>query len=70
MIHRTASLDIDAGVSSSMMSHPLQIPDVLEDLINILQQNYLNDCPQCAGSGKGVGKNICPFCKGRGKSKV
>lgn len=69
MIHHTNSMDIPAGISTSM-GNPIQTPEVLQDLIDILQQNYLSDCPQCAGSGKGLGKAICPFCKGRGKSRA
>ncbi|GEM_PF-2967422 len=47
----------------------MEMSDTLQDLIDILQQNYLSDCSYCAGSGKTLNKQSCSYCAGRGKRR-
>lgn len=41
--------------------------DTLQDLIDILQQNYVSDCPHCAGTGMNLRYRACKPCSGKGK---
>lgn len=42
--------------------------EALQDLIDILKQNYVSDCPECAGSGITLKNRACKPCQGMGKS--
>ncbi|MGA1742204.1 MAG: hypothetical protein ACO4AC_08600 [Pseudohongiellaceae bacterium] len=43
--------------------------EALQDLIDILKQNYVSDCPECTGSGISLRKRVCAPCQGSGKSQ-
>ncbi len=42
--------------------------EALQDLIDIFKQNYVSDCPHCAGSGLNLKNQTCEPCQGLGKS--
>ena len=42
--------------------------EALQDLIDILKQNYVSDCAHCAGSGLTLKNQTCEPCQGLGKS--
>jgi len=43
--------------------------EALQDLIDILKQNYVSDCPHCTGSGLTLNNRVCKPCLGLGKRK-
>lgn len=44
--------------------------EALQDLIDILKQNYVSDCPHCAGTGFTFSHRSCKPCMGLGKWKA
>lgn len=42
--------------------------EALQVLIDILKQNYANDCLNCSGTGRNLKNHACEFCQGLGKS--
>ncbi len=51
-----------------MASRPAS-SEALQDLIDILKQNYVSDCPHCAGTGTTLHNRACKPCMGQGKLK-
>ncbi|MDG2089563.1 MAG: hypothetical protein P8J61_00390 [Gammaproteobacteria bacterium] len=41
--------------------------EALQDLIDILKQNYVSDCPHCSGNGVNLRNHACKPCQGSGK---
>lgn len=50
------------------LSRPQPSSEALQDLIDILKQNYVSDCPDCKGTGYSFNNRVCEPCKGLGKS--
>ncbi len=42
--------------------------EALQDLIDILKQNYASDCLHCSGTGRNLKNHACECCQGLGKS--
>jgi DnaJ-class molecular chaperone len=57
----------DASVSLAKQQNS---SEALQDLIDILKQNYVSDCLKCDGSGLTLKKRVCEPCRGSGKRQL
>jgi DnaJ-class molecular chaperone len=57
----------NSSASSMGMAKELGSSEALQDLIDILKQNYVSDCPHCSGTGTTLKNRACKPCQGLGK---
>jgi len=55
-------------VSSAGLAKQQGTSEALQDLIDILKQNYASDCLNCSGTGINLKNHACEFCQGLGKT--
>jgi DnaJ-class molecular chaperone len=65
---RTSASTPSSSVSHVNLAKQQGPSETLQDLIDILKQNYTSDCPHCSGTGINLKNHICDFCQGLGKS--
>lgn len=70
MRHPQLTKDFVVEPSPAGMVSRAASSEALQDLIDILKQNYVSDCPYCAGTGFTLHNRACKPCMGLGKGKT